>query len=301
MVLTGGHLLHVGYPKTGSKFLQRWLAAHPDIAFAHWGIAGFEDAHGIMAAAAAGPAPAAWRATSHEALLTPLADYRDLGARGVSLPTRAAQSAACAMLAALFPSAHVLIVTRGYEALLRSFYAELVVGGASYTFADFCDALLAQVEAGADAFDFDCAIQAYSAAFGPDRLLVLPYELLRDRPAAFLGAIEESLAISPLRFPPDRVRPSPPDSRLAAYRRLTGWVRALPGPAGLRRSLAGRYVAALRAGRLDGVAAAVGRLGGPSGGADQPVPSRLLEALRGRGGRLRDDPRYPDYAPEYLL
>lgn len=298
MAVTRGHLLHVGYPKTGSKFLQRWFTAHPEIAFADWGIAGFGDAHQMMSAAAG--LPAAWHVTSHEALLTPLTEYRDLGANGISLPARDRQLAACAMLAALFPTAHVLIVTRGYEALLRSFYAELVLGGASYGFADFCDALLAQVEAGTDAFDFDAAIDAYVAAFGPDRVLVLPYELLRDSPQAFLGAIEESLAISPSCFPPDRVRRTPPPARLAAYRRLTRWVRSMPGPVRLRQSASRRYVAALRGGRLGGVAAAVEVLSGRSDVDDPPVPARLLEALGARGGRLREDARYRDYTLEYF-
>lgn len=301
MAMTRGHLIHVGYPKTGSKFLQRWFAAHPEIAFAHWGIAGFGDAHQLMAAAAAGRLSASWHVTSHEALLTPLAEYRDLGAGGISLPTREGQRAACAMLAELFPSAHILIVTRGYEALLRSFYTEMVLGGATYSFADYCEAILAQIEAGADPFHLDAAIDAYAAAFGEGRLIVLPYELLRDSPESFLGAIEGSLALTPLPFPPDRVRRSPPNSRLAAYRRLTRWVRALPGSARFRRRVAGRYIAALRLGSFNAVADAVARLSGSSRGERDSLPPKLVEALGGRASRLSDDARYRDYARDYLF
>ncbi|HEX8224160.1 MAG TPA: hypothetical protein VF605_10120 [Allosphingosinicella sp.] len=292
-----GHLLHVGYPKTGSKFLQRWFGAHPDLGFSDWGIAGFRDAHALMAAAAR-PLPP-WYVTSHEALLTPLPDYEDFGAGGGAavLPTRDAQRAACIRLTALFPASHVLIVTRGYETLIRSFYAEMVVGGASYGFGDFCQSLLAQVEGGTDVFDFDAAIDAYGARFGEERLLVLPFELLRDRPDEFLGAIEARLGIGRLRISGERVRPTPSDARLAAYRRMTGWMRAVPAPASLRR----RYVAALRTGRLRGVAAAIeGRKGVP-GGEALAVPPRLLDALAGRSGRLRDNPFVQDYAREYFL
>lgn len=291
----GRHLIHVGYPKTGSKFLQRWFAAHPDIAFSHWGIAGFPDAHAVMAAAAGADPLPPWRVTSHEALLTPLADYRDLGAGGAALPTRAGQRSACALLAALFPNADILIVTRGYEALLRSFHAELVLGGAGWTFRQFCDALLAQVEAGADAFHFDSALDAYAGAFGEERLLVLPYELLRDRPDAFLGAIEGRMAIRPLRLASERVRVSPPAGRVEAYRRMSRWLLALPAPEGLRR----RYVAALRAGRLAGLAAAVERFGVAARG--EGLPPRLVEALAGRAERLRRNPSYADYARDYLV
>jgi hypothetical protein len=295
----GCHLLHVGYPKTGSKFLQQWLAAHPDIAFSQWGIAGFRDAHAMMAAAA-GPALPAWHATSHEGLLTPLADHGDLGGKGVRLPSRDGQRAACTLLAGLFPGAHILVVTRGYEGLIRSFYAELILGGASYAFADFCDALLAQVEAGTDVFDVDAALDAYAGGFGEERLLVLPYELLRDRPAAFLGAIEARLGIEPAPVPSNRVRPSPPETRLAAYRRMTRWVRSVPGSASLKGRIGRGYVAALRNGRLARVAAAIEGLGRGSGG-PVPVPPRLIEALAGRSERLRVNPLYRDYAADYLL
>lgn len=300
MAVTRGHLLHVGYPKTGSKFLQRWFAAHPDIAFSDWGIAGFRDGHALMAAAAGERALPPWHVTSHEALLTPLAEIEDFGAggRAVQLPDRSGQRAACATLAGLFPAAHILIVTRGYEALLRSFYAELVVGGAGVSFRDFCDALLVQVEAGTDVFHLDAAIDAYASSFGDERLLVLPYELLRDRPRDFLGEIETRLAVRPFPMPPERVRPSPPGARIATYRRMTRWVRAIPGP---RRRLARGYVAALRAGRLNGVAAAIERLGGRSEASGEALPPRLIEALAGRAGRLRGNPLYRDYAQDYLM
>jgi hypothetical protein len=38
------HLIHVGFPKAGSKSLQRWFDRHPAFAFAQWGIAGAADA-----------------------------------------------------------------------------------------------------------------------------------------------------------------------------------------------------------------------------------------------------------------
>lgn len=299
MAVTGGHLLHVGYPKTGSKFLQRWFAAHPEIVFAHWGIAGFGDAHEMMAAATDG-APAAWHVTSHEALLTPLSEYRDLGAGGIELPNRTDQRRACKTLATIFPKSRILIVTRGHEALLRSFYAELVLGGACYSFAEFCDVLLDEVEAGTDTFDPDAAIDAYAEAFGETALLVLPYELLRDTPRTFLGAIEEFVGLQHRPFAIDPVRQSPPAERLVAYRRITKWVRALPGPARLRRSLILRYIAALRRGDLGWLATAVARLSGTSAKDEAvPVPPRLLDALAARTGRLRGNPRYRDYAAEY--
>jgi hypothetical protein len=125
--------------------------------------------------------------------------------------------------------------------------------------------------------------------------------LLRDSPDAFFGAIEAWLAIRPLRIPSQRVRPSPPEARLAAYRRMTRWVRAIPGPERLRRRIVRRYIAALRTGRLGAVAAGIQGLGRGSNGGDEGVPPRLLEALRGRSERLRGSPLYRDYSQDYLM
>jgi hypothetical protein len=35
------HLIHIGYAKAGSKFLQRWFEAHPDLAYRTAGLGGF--------------------------------------------------------------------------------------------------------------------------------------------------------------------------------------------------------------------------------------------------------------------
>jgi hypothetical protein len=152
-------------------------------------------------------------------------------------------------------------------------------------------------------FDFVSAVDAYAAQFGKGAPLVLPYELLRDRPSDFLGAIEAALGVAPFRFAPDRVRESPQPARIATYRRMTRWVRAMPGTAALRQGASRRYIAALRTGRLAGAAAFIERLGGGGGaaGADLIVPPELLEALGVRGERLRSDPLYRDYAREYRL
>jgi Sulfotransferase family len=287
------HLIHIGYPKTGSKLLQRWFAAHPDLAYAPWGIAGFADAHALVTAAAA-PEARAWRVTSHEALATPVADLADPGSgRSPRLPTRAAQARACDLMASLFPGATILIVTRGFETLLPSVHGELVRGGAGYGFDSFCAALLDQVRSGNDAFHFDALIDRYAAAFGEERVIVLPYERLRDRPDTFFGAVEARLGLAPLAFTAERVRPSPSAERTDSYRRLNRWLRLIPAGAALRR----RWVGALRAGRLDRVAAGLEG----SAGADRDLPPDLRAALGGRSERLRAGPLYSGLGEEYLF
>jgi hypothetical protein len=37
------HLIHVGYSKAGSTFLQAWFERHPELRFAPGGLGGFND------------------------------------------------------------------------------------------------------------------------------------------------------------------------------------------------------------------------------------------------------------------
>lgn len=295
------HLVHIGYPKTGSKYLQRWFLAHPEIRFAPWGIAGFGDAHELMAEAARGDPRPAWYVTSHEALAMPLPEYRDLGADGGGprLPTRRAQKAACSMLASVFPGAAILLVTRGFESIAGSLYDELVLGGVDYGFDAFREALAALAAGDEDPFHYDRLIADYEAGFGADRLIVLPYELLRDRPRDFLGEIERRLGLSRQDGPPERIRPTPGPERIELYRRLNRRIRSLPLPGRVKRPLLESWVHAVRTGRL-GPLAGMARGTVPAIEAKSLTPE-ILQAFSGRCERLRSNPFHADYAAEYLL
>ncbi|HEX6158733.1 MAG TPA: hypothetical protein VF111_01120, partial [Thermoanaerobaculia bacterium] len=117
------HLLHVGYPKTGSTFLQRWFEAHPQLAYAEGGIAGFRDVYSIARDNAVPHDPPLYRVTSAEVLTAPIPDagkpvikYE----RVFDVPVATAQLQVCSTLAGLFANATVLIVTRGFRAMILS-------------------------------------------------------------------------------------------------------------------------------------------------------------------------------------
>jgi hypothetical protein len=48
------HLVHIGYPKAGSTYLQRWFASHPQLAYREGGIAGFPNVYALARDGAAG-------------------------------------------------------------------------------------------------------------------------------------------------------------------------------------------------------------------------------------------------------
>lgn len=284
-----GHLIHIGYPKTGSTLLQHWFAAHPQIAYRKGGLGGFETVWQI-AQEAAGPRRAVlWRVTSSETLAVPM-PARPSTATDRAQELADAERRSCDLLADLFPGSSVLIVTRGFRSMILSSYSQYVrTGGEGSLQALMDDAREAR------AWDYDRLIRLYRGAFGTDRTIVLPYEALRDDPARFLRMVEGRLGLDPGPVPQHRVNESLSPVELAWYPRLAAAARRVSprAAAGLARlSFANRLrgpIRLLQAVRpLPAVGAALN-------------PDSILQPYRGRADSLRDLPEYAPYAAEYLI
>lgn len=102
-----GHLLHIGYPKAGSTFLQRWFETHPQLLYSPGGVAGFRDVYSVARAAAVPAGDERYRVTSDERFTAPRADAGDfvVDYRRDGPDPAARQARACDLLYELFPSA----------------------------------------------------------------------------------------------------------------------------------------------------------------------------------------------------
>jgi hypothetical protein len=277
------HLIHIGYPKTGSNALRAWFAAHPQIAFEDGAIAGFRTVYDIATGGAAARRDVRCRVTSGEGLATP---HPDVGGSSVGYRTDAAaiavaQGRVCAQLAALFPSASVLIVTRGFRSMLLSSYSQYVRTGGTLDFAGFCATGLEAV------WDYDRLTALYEAAFAPGQVIVLPWEGLRDDPAAFVRALEAHLGLD---------APAP---MLAA-------VNAAVSPAALAwfprfaRCLPPRlFERAARGNRLDALARLLQRFRPLPLPDETAVPESVLRRLDAAAARLRTRSAYAPYLSDY--
>lgn len=294
-VETARHLIHVGFPKAGSTFLQRWFAGHPDVRYAEGGLAGFQDVYEVIRHAASGTPARPWRVTSAEGFTAPrkwsggrpkdvVVDYEgDVTER---------QRRACHALAALFPGATILIVTRGFRSMILSSWSQYVRTGGM----EGPESLSGREMP----WDYDAVIGLYRSAFGADRVIVLPYELLRDDQSRFLRSLEARLGIGPFDGPMGRVNPSLSEAEMAWYPRIGRLLQALPLPRRLRDRIFRSYVRQIFHGRLAWVARGLDRWHGPSPGVDAWVDAGLLERCRGRADCLRTLPEYGPYAADYL-
>jgi hypothetical protein len=281
------HLLHIGYAKAASNFLRRWFAAHPQIAFAHGGFGGFARISDAAAPAALSSEPPRLRVSSSELLATPHADVAEqvrYGRDGDAF--RSDQARVCASLAGLFPTAEVLIVTRGFGSMIFSSYSQYVRTGGADGLAEFARGAQAR-----GAWHYDRLIGLYAGAFGADRVIALPWELLRDRPAAFVSRLEEKLGLDAGPVPQERPNPGLSHAELAAQLRLTRLLRRAP------RRLAGLHARAAMRGRLPlGLLARFG-----VGGSLDSLDDALLEGYRGQASSLAAVPVYAPYSADYLL
>lgn len=296
------HLLHVGYPKTGSKFLQGWFDAHPRIAFTQMGIAGAGDAMRLVERFAF-TEDLDCAVTSFEGITLPVADHRDID-RGVFaqlVPRRQALVRLAEALASLFPSAHVLIVTRGLREMMRSYHGEAVRHGVLEPLDEFCRSFLRAHEPGEVPFDYNFAIGLYERLFGPDRVIVLPYELLRDDPARFVRLVEEAAGILHCPLPLERVHASLTPAELHLYRRIGRLLTSLPAGAAGRRRLLRLHLKLVRGNHLGRVVRLVERRRRGDARLDEEVPEATIEALAGSTTCLRGRPYYSGLEAEYLL
>lgn len=287
------HLIHVGWPKAGSTWLQSWFAAHPGIGYCAGGIAGYANVHTLAALPETSSVPQ-WRVTSEEGFILPRERGSGVvyGSPDLTQDTiEAQQRERCGALAELFPSAHILIVTRGFRAMILSSYSQFVRSGQSASF----DTLLANAGQFLP-WNYDRAIALYRAAFA-GRVIVLPFELLDADPAKFGAELESRLGLAPGPAVPGRVNPSLSPRELYWYSRIARWLDRLPGSGLLRRL----HTRAAFNNRLRRPITMLDRLL-PGHAADPPsISDAQLERFRGEAAALAHDPLFRPYADAYLF
>ena len=291
------HLIHVGFPKCASKFLQRWFGEHPEIAYCWDGFGGERGVEDFLRPFVRDDVKKRCRVTSHEALIDPRnlstlgrVDYDELDRR------RSRQAAVANELARRFPDARILIVTRNHLDVFRSGFSEMVRQGGALSDDDMKAVDIGRlIQSGHS--DYDFAVGLYRGLFG-ERLLVLPSEWLADDPSAFVDSIAAFAGVSPFAGATVRVNPSLSSEQLYWYPRLAKLLcRVRPGR--FRPVLLGLHMRAIRRGWWRPLLALMRLLAGPR--TAQPyMPPEFLDAMAATCRDLVNLPRYAPYRDHYL-
>ena len=301
------HLLHIGYPKAGSTFLQRWFALHPQLGFADGGILGLRNVHQIAQEGALPPPARLWRVTSCENLSTavfPNHVWQEHLASGslesIGELKRLAENRVRHTLAELFPDATILIVTRGFRSFLLSAYSQFVREGGTADVATATRALRDTPTAANVSCNYDELIRSYAEAFA-GRVIVMPYELLREDPVVFVRTLESTLGLQHCPPPEGRLNPSLSAEELRWYPRMGRAMWRLPIGRRLRGTLHARYVRVINSGKLTGLVAGLQRLRPKAPVTADSFGDELVEKFRGCVDSLRHNPLFTPYAAEYLF
>ena len=292
------HILHVRFPKCGSTALQFWFEAHPDIVFAHNRLTGYRSTVDFARKTALAESEPEVVVTSCEDFVIPLSDFRP----GVEIAVQ--RERVCLRLRELYPDADVLIVTRGYHGVLTSTYAYYVRKGGTLGRSE----LLRLSELGhsdddvEDAFDYDAVVSLYERVFGPERVMVMPYELLRDDPGAFVCQLEERFGVRSSGGLPERVNVAISPAEITWYPRFSRVVDRGSKVLGRYRKLViEQYRVALDKGAMRGLAQALARATPPSLNRAPPkITSETLDRYYPRAAQLVARPAYAPYRSEYI-
>ncbi len=130
-------------------------------------------------------------------------------------------------LAAAFPNARVLVVIREQTSMLVSVYKEYIREGGAATFRQYITAPPGRPRVPLFRFDFweyHRLVGYYQNLFGATNVLVLPYELLQTQPETFLGRIGEFVGVpaTPSKF--DRLNLAPSALTLSLKRHANRYV-----------------------------------------------------------------------------
>jgi hypothetical protein len=190
-------LIHIGYHKTATTFLQRTLFARSDLGFeCPW-------TRGDLVRHIVRPGPfsildeeareyfASGCRRAVEGNRVPVVSHERLSGYP---PSGGYDSREIAdRLALVFPNARVLVVIREQQSIIRSWYAQYVRDGGVLSLARFLDPLepaLVRVPQFSFAFyEFDRLVGYYRKVFSAEAVLVLPFELLRSDPRLFVSRI----------------------------------------------------------------------------------------------------------------
>lgn len=317
----GKHLIHIGYPKAGSTFLQEWFRQHPHLLYAPGGLGSFYNVYEISRQASKNDnLDLMCFVTSDESLSTPklssgfipiengIGDYTKLKT------VKMAQKKVCETLKCLYPNGRILFVTRGFKGISMSGYSQYIREGGGLSFQKFIDVNRASMMAGhhetskVEEVDYTFVANIYEEAFGKENMIILPFELLRDDQNTFLTVIEERLGLPHFEAKIGRINESLSPEELYWYPRMSSVVSRVTQRFGQKAyAKAYRwYVSKTLENKFHWVIKILSRLKPDSKVVEADFPFELLDFFRENNvdrfaAKFHDDPMYAPYLSEYLL
>lgn len=208
----------------------------------------------------------------------------------------------CKIVKAIFPEAKILLITRGYEDLLRSSYSQYVSSGGARSFARF---LQEQRSYRLVAMRFDALVEHYGKFFSPTDIKLLPFELLRADRHQFVDEVARFIGMDHVaEISSTPVNPSIGRSQMRLLRHMSDLAeRSLRDEADLAdyRKMLRKLVTACTSSEDPVIRAKLDLIGRKIPRELLDIPESYFDELRGVASIVSGDPLYDRYRAQYLI
>jgi hypothetical protein len=295
-------MIHIGFSKTGSSFLKHWFNAHSELHYTNKeALGGFESTTAIYDITKSDKLESLKYFVTSDSRMHcwRILDTDDADNWFNIKDTYEHQQKVSHIAKSLFGEAKILIVTRGFESVLKSFYSSYVKRGGVYN----CNEMLRAYHSDylLPAYDYDTIIRLYMQNFGEKNVLVLPYELLKDDLESFLNEIESFLKISPTANIPPSVNVSFKADELYWCRQISRFIKFIVKPLGdkFSKKIVNKYVFYLSNKKLNFMIRFLKKFSNRTESLD--IPESFLRTFRNKGSILKDIPYYEKYYEYYHI
>lgn len=185
-------IIHVGYQKTGSTFLQQEIFSNSDAFFTPWGEQSARAIeHFLLAHPARFDAEQVRAEFKGAGTRMPVISHEDL--LGYPILGRYYPELALSRMAKAFPDAKILICMREQGSMLLSQYFQYIIQGGRLTLKEMLTNNLGRDGfrplMRLDHFEYDLMHATACRYFPSEQVLLLPFELLREDRELFVGSI----------------------------------------------------------------------------------------------------------------
>ena len=201
---SGPEVLHIGFSKCASTYLQAFFDDHPSIFlvnqshfFAPFDFSDFHKGAASYKSLFDGAAQNQVRLESDEHIILPLF-HPVLRSAATTMDS---VHEVIDRINSVSPDVKIVMVIRNHASLIVSRYSEYILGGGKKTFAEFVEEYLRCSVDGRNYFEnnYDAIAEALETHFSADRvLLLLQEDLARDEPA-FMRRLCEFLGVEPFK------------------------------------------------------------------------------------------------------
>lgn len=200
-------IIHIGFPKTGTTFLQKYLDLHPAVYHNRKRFESYYKTGKIDDKIVIKNIEETTDILSEELLSVWHGDDSQENIRTYNLnyDILKQKKEVAENLKALFPNAKILITVRGYSSLIKSLYSQYLFGGGTRSVTYF---LKNSQEMIIQLFNYDYVIYTYQEIFGKENIYIIPFEFLVDSPNNYLIYIENTFQIQHFDFSPEKIHHS---------------------------------------------------------------------------------------------